>query len=313
MTSLVWARPDALWLLLLVPLIAITGIWFGLRRGRFSKTALALRLLVVALLAIGLAEPMLRVGFGCRGRRLRRRSFGEHRRGSTGHRGPVAARYAGRGSGRSPGGARRLWIAAGAGRRATAGGESRRRQRDLAPRRSIDASFTDIASALGWRGRYRQRREAVVLLSDGGENVGQAIDQAAQAAQEGVPIDVVAIPGSAPRTCGSMACRRRRRAWEGEPITVLAGVESSHSGPGTVELLVDGDVWATQQTNLPEGLSSQAFTVDNLPPGFHELDVRVSGDAQADQRADDDQAPMASWCETGRASSWSCRTGQIRA
>src|SRR3954469_6198156 len=62
MTSLVWARPDALWLLLLVPLMAITGIWFGLRRGRFSRMALVLRLLVGALLAIGLAEPMVTSG-----------------------------------------------------------------------------------------------------------------------------------------------------------------------------------------------------------------------------------------------------------
>src|SRR3954451_22092801 len=67
MTSLVWARPDALWLLLLAPFVATTGIWFGVRRRRISNLALGLRLLVVVLLAIGLAEPMLASGSGAGG------------------------------------------------------------------------------------------------------------------------------------------------------------------------------------------------------------------------------------------------------
>ena len=61
-TSLVWARPDALWLLALVPLFALTGIWLGIRRGRLQRVALLWRLAVVTLLAVGLAEPMIASG-----------------------------------------------------------------------------------------------------------------------------------------------------------------------------------------------------------------------------------------------------------
>ncbi|MDF3043011.1 MAG: hypothetical protein K0Q71_5717, partial [Thermomicrobiales bacterium] len=62
MTSLVWARPDALWLLALVPIFALTGIWLGIRRGRLQRVALLWRLAVVALLVVGLAEPLIASG-----------------------------------------------------------------------------------------------------------------------------------------------------------------------------------------------------------------------------------------------------------
>jgi Ca-activated chloride channel family protein len=291
MTSLVWARPDALWLLVLVPVIAATGIWFGLRRGRFSKVALGLRLLVVALLAIGLAEPMLASGSGAGGAVFvvdRSDSIGESAR-------DTADRWLQDTLAAAPADRRAALVAFGSQPMLATAPQLAAGFSDVSSTidpLSIDSGFTDIASALGLaRALPLSGGRRVVLLSDGGENVGQAIDQAAQAAQEGVPIDVVAIPGVSSEDLRIDGVSAPTSAWEGEPITVLAGVESGHSGQGKIDLLVDGKVWATQEANLPEGLSSQAFTVDNLPPGFHELDVRVSGDAQADQRADDDQAP----------------------
>jgi Mg-chelatase subunit ChlD len=277
--------------LLLVPLLGITGIWFGWRRRRFSKVALGLRLLVVALLAIGLAEPMLASGSGAGGAVFvvdRSDSIGEAAR-------DTADRWLQDTLAAAPADRRAALVAFGSQPVLAAppqlAGSFGDVTSTIAPI-SIDASFTDIGSALGLaRALPLSGGRRVVLLSDGGENVGQALDQAAQAAQEGVPIDVVAIPGVSSEDLRVDGVSAPTSAWEGEPITVLAGVESSHSGQGKTDLLVDGKVWATQETNLPEGLSSQAFTVDNLPPGFHELDVRVSGDAQADQRADDNQAP----------------------
>ena len=131
----------------------------------------------------------------------------------------------------------------------------------------------------------------LVLLSDGGENAGTAIDQAAQAALEGVPIDVVPLPGVSSADLRVDGVSAPTSAWEGEPITVLAGVETGRAGTATVDLLVDGEVWASDEAELPEGLSSRAFTVDNLPPGFHALEVRVKGDPEANRREEDDRAP----------------------
>ena len=105
-----------------------------------------------------------------------------------------------------------------------------------------------------------------MLVSDGAENVGQAIDQAAQAALESVPIDVLALPGVSASDLRVDGISAPTSAWEGEPITVLAGVETGRDGPVTVELLVDGQVKTTEEVDLAEGLSSRAFTLDDLAP-----------------------------------------------
>ena len=62
MSSLIWARPDALWLLLLAPLLAAAGYWFGVRSGRLRPGALGWRTTVVVLLVIGLADPLVASG-----------------------------------------------------------------------------------------------------------------------------------------------------------------------------------------------------------------------------------------------------------
>src|SRR5829696_4719516 len=60
--ALTFARPIAFWLLLLLPLFALLGVLLGVRRRRLPRTALGLRLAVIALLALTLAEPLLAAG-----------------------------------------------------------------------------------------------------------------------------------------------------------------------------------------------------------------------------------------------------------
>ena len=91
-TSLVWARPDALWLLALVPLFALTGIWLGTRRGRLPRVALLWRLAVVTLLALGLAEPMIASGSATGGVVFVVDHSDQHRRRGAGCGGSLAER-----------------------------------------------------------------------------------------------------------------------------------------------------------------------------------------------------------------------------
>nr|MBA3450209.1 VWA domain-containing protein [Chloroflexia bacterium] len=155
-----------------------------------------------------------------------------------------------------------------------------------------DPAFTDIGAGLGLaRALPLGGGRRIVLVSDGGENIGQAVDQAAQAALEGVPIDVLTLPGVSDADLRVDGISAPTSAWEGEPVAVLAGVETGRGGTVTVELLVDGVVKDTEQADLAEGLSSRLFTLDDLAPGFHALEVRVQGDAETNRRTDDDRAP----------------------
>jgi Ca-activated chloride channel family protein len=291
MTSLVWARPDALWLLALVPLFAVWGFWLGVRRGRLQPAMLIWRLAVVALLAVGLAEPLVASGAAGGGVvfMLDRSASIDDESKDAAERwlndalaaAPETRRAAVVEFGAKP----VLTTPPGTARDLTTGANAP----DSNP---IDPAFTDIAAGLGLaRALPLGGGQRIVLLSDGAENIGAAVDQAAQAAVEGVPIDVVPLPGVDDADLRVDGLSAPTSAWAGEPINVLAGVETGRAGPATVELLVDGQVKSTAKADLSEGLNSQAFTIDDLAPGFHSLAVRVQGDPEANRRADDDQMP----------------------
>jgi Ca-activated chloride channel homolog len=291
MTSLVWARPDALWLLLLIPLFAAVGLWLGVRRGRLSRGALGLRLAVVALLAIGLAEPLIATGAGTGGAVFvvdRSASVAGETEGTVDRwlEDALAAAPAGRRAAVVSFGAKPvLAVPPGAASELSSVAE-------LPAEAEIDPGYTNIDAGLGLaRALPLGGGRRIVLLSDGAENVGQAIDQAAQASLEGVPIDVVPLPGVSSADLRVDGISAPTSAWEGEPVSVLAGVETGRAGPATVDLLVDGEVWATEEVELAEGLNSRAFTLDDLPPGFHSLQVRVQGDPETNRRSEDDVAP----------------------
>jgi Mg-chelatase subunit ChlD len=292
MSMLVWARPDALWLLALVPLFALAGWWLGTRRGRLTPASLLLRLAVVTLLAITLAEPLVASGAGAGGAIFvvdRSASIADEARDG-------ADRWLDDALASAPGTRRAAVVSFGAKPILSAPPQTARELADSGAATqsasAIDPSFTDIAAGLGLaRALPVGGGRRIVLLSDGGENSGQAIDQAAQAAVEGVPIDVVSLSGVSEDDLRVDGISAPTSAWQGEPVTVLAGVETGRAGPATVDLLVDGKVWDTAKVDLPEGLSSRAFTLNNLPPGFHDLEVRVEGQPEANRRTDDDSAP----------------------
>ncbi len=293
MTSLVWAQPDALWLLLLLPLFAVTGVWLGVRRGRLRPAALVWRLAVVALLAVGLAEPLIASGAGAGGAVFvidRSESIGSDVR-------DTADRWLDDALAAAPAARRAAIVAFGAKPVLTMPPRPASDAVDTASTTSpdgvaVDAAFSDIDAGLGLaRALPLGGGRRIVLISDGGENIGQAIDQAAQAALEGVPIDVLTLPGVSDADLRVDGISAPNSAWEGEPIAVLAGVETGRGGTATVELLVDGVVKDTEEADLAEGLSSRAFTLDDLAPGFHALEVRVRGDAETNRRTDDDRAP----------------------
>ena len=293
--GLAFARPAALWLLAALPVVALVGWLFGVRRRRLPGAALVLRVLVVALLATGLAGPLLTSGANA---------------GST-----VFVVDGSRSLGADTGGAASGWVtdalaSAGLTDRAAvvafgadpAVAVPAGRARDLgdawtnpaALADRIDPNFSDIESALALaRSLPLGGQRRVVLVSDGAENIGTALNQAAQAAADGIPIDVLPLDGVGERDLRMEGATAPTSAWLGEPVTVLASVSAGVAGPGRVELVVDGVVQATKETDLAAGLSSHAFALPPLPAGFHALEVRVSGAPEGDRYAENNRLPLA--------------------
>ncbi len=288
--GLVWARPEALALLLLLPVILLSALIFGAGKRSFQRSAIAWRLVVAALLIVGLAEPMLASSTGAGGV-----VFAIDRSASVDVDAQDAAeRWLNDALAAAPGDRRAAIVSFGAQPLLTTPPGAARGMAEPGDNdASVDPAFTDISAGLALaRALPLGGGQRVVLISDGAENLGSAITEAAQAATDGTPIDVVPIPGVRESDLRVEGLSGPASAWEGEPISLLAGIETGQAGPATVEIVVDGEVKSTETVTLNEGLNSREFTLDDLAPGFHAISVRVQGDDAANRSQEDDAMPL---------------------
>lgn len=291
--AITFARPAALWLLLAVPVIAILGLTLGNRRRGITRLVVGLRVLVVALLIVALADPLLARGGTDQNTIFvvdRSRSIDEQTAAEATNWVMSAIDGADSGDnvsvvtfGGSPVLAQSPTDAADVGRSWS----------DASlPDGATDA--TDISSAIAMaRALPMGGSRRVVLLSDGAENAGVALDQAQQAAAEGVPIDVVTLPGVGEGDLRVAGLTAPTSTWQGEPFSVLVSVAASAVGPGTVSLVIDGQVAQQIEATFREGISSFQFDISDLPPGFHSLEAQVASTAVPDRYPENNLLPHA--------------------
>lgn len=288
--GLTFARPSALWILLAIPVIAVAGIVFGVRRRGMPPAAVWLRVAVVALLAISLAEPLLTKGSGATSTVFvvdRSRSISDET-------------------------ARQIenWIASALG---DAGGQDRAAVVTFGASPTLAANSTSADSlGSGWTEAEVEDREhtnlesalalartlpvgsrRIVLISDGAENIGTALNQAGQAAADETPIDVLPVPGVSEGDLRIEGATAPNAVWVGETVTVVASVATDQEGSGEIALEVDGVSEVPEAKTFPAGLSSHTFEVTNLEPGLHRLTLRVTGDPAIDRYPENNVLPLA--------------------
>ena len=285
--SISFARPEALWLFILVPLLLGAGLFWRHRTGRPARSPLMLRATIVVLLLLGLAEPLLATSTGA-GTTIfvldRSRSLAPDTRATADRwlRDALA------------GGDGRAAVIATADRPTLAAAPAPARQLgdQWATINPADPNFTDLESGLALaRALPVGSARRIVLISDGAENVGRALEQAALAAVDGTPIDVLPLDGIGASDLRVEGVTVPASSWVGDTVTVLATVYNGVAGPGRIALRVDGAEASVIETDLPAGTSSQAFTLTDLAPGFHALEVRVAGPAGSDRFVENNAYP----------------------
>ena len=159
---------------------------------------------------------------------------------------------------------------------------------------ATDPNFSNIESAVALaRTLPVGGNRRIVLISDGAENLGSVQTQAAQAAADGVPVDVLIVPGAASDDLRLDSLTLPAAVWKGEQPNVLVTVSTVTPGPATLNLIVDGAVSDTQQVTLPGGLSTYSFTMPVVGPGFHDVRVSTTADATMDILTANDEASAA--------------------
>lgn len=280
-SPLLLTRPGALWLLLLLPLV----VWLPARLGRrqpFGSAIVWLRLLTLALLVVALAGPILvQAAPGAPTIFVLDQSNSISPATAEGANRWVTQALQQGGDkntaaivtfGASP---RLVEPAGNAGAMAN--------NWEQAASGGIDGQTTDLASALALsRALPVGDGRRIVVLSDGAENSGQAIQQADQAAQDGVPIDVVPLGGVNPNDLRVDSVSGPGTVWQGDTVTVLANVWSGMAESATLTLTIDGKTAVQRSVTLQTGGNAVTFTAPKLAPGFHAMQVAVSGPAASD-------------------------------
>jgi uncharacterized membrane protein/Mg-chelatase subunit ChlD len=153
---------------------------------------------------------------------------------------------------------------------------------ELQPIRSDPApNATDLAGALrvglGLLPTDRARR--LVVLSDGNENRGRALDEARLPAAAGVPIDVVPLGETRGVEVSVRSLEAPGALRDGDTFALRLTIDSSVETSARVLLMTDGRLDTGVATELRVQLNAGANNVvlphDPLPPGFHTFVVQV--------------------------------------
>jgi Ca-activated chloride channel homolog len=284
--DLEFVRPWAWWLVLAIPLVLAAGRWIA--RGRPSQRLLAgLRAVTLVLLVATLSGPLV--------------VSGTHR--------TTTVFVVDRSASVQPGSreAANAWIRDAldaAGTDDSAAIVSFGSEPDLTVPSSETSAInddwqdvgtigetTDIASALSLaRSLPVGDNRRIVLLSDGAGNVGDALEQADQAGTDGVPIDVVPLSGVDPADLRMQQITGPSALWQGDDLPLLVTIGSGGGGAATLELVVDGTVVLTKEVTLSPGQSVYSIAAPALEPGFHAVQVRVTGEGGTDRIAENNLA-----------------------
>jgi Mg-chelatase subunit ChlD len=290
--GITFAHPSALWVLLLVPVIGVLGFVLGVRRRGLPRAALPLRLGVIVLLTLALAEPLLTQGGGAASTVFvvdRSKSISD---------GTAAGvdQWISSALGKAGSGDRAAVVTFGASADVSAGAaKAQDVGRNWTGPQGEARDNTNIESALALaRSLPLGGSRRIVLVSDGAENIGAAMNQAAQAASDGTPIDVLPVDGVGKDDLRVEGAVAPSSVWLDEPVSVMASVATGKGGAGQLQLLVDGTPVENDATTFPAGVSSFTFKpVEKLTPGFHALTVKVSGSPDMDKFAENNVFPLA--------------------
>lgn len=145
--------------------------------------------------------------------------------------------------------------------------------------------YTNLAGALrlAMAAFPEDAQRRIVLLSDGNENLGDAITEAAAAAGSGIQIDVVPISYRYSREAMLDKLVLPAEAKVGEPFEVRLIVRSTWQAPGVVRLLRNGELIAQQRVELRPGPNVVTFPQSLDRARFHTYEAIVE--------APDDEVP----------------------
>ncbi|NOK63869.1 MAG: VWA domain-containing protein [Chloroflexi bacterium AL-W] len=131
-------------------------------------------------------------------------------------------------------------------------------------------------------------QKRLVLISDGSENSGRAVDAARLSAFRGVPIDVVFLPSESGPDVIVSALEAPTNAREGQDIVLNTVIQSSLATSGQLQVFVDDQLIDESEVTVDSGTTEIPIRVGSGEAGFRRLEVRLA--AEGDTAAQNNRA-----------------------
>ncbi|OLN31174.1 VWA domain-containing protein [Desulfosporosinus metallidurans] len=141
----------------------------------------------------------------------------------------------------------------------------------------LDPNYTDLATGLRLARSLMPEEQGkhIVLLTDGKQNRGNALEQAKLLNQQGIRTDVLPIvPSSGPEVLVKTVDLPSRLK-EGEFFDLKATLESTVSTSGTVRIMVDNKVLREEEIKIEKGISRLVWGMNAEKAGLHTYKVEV--------------------------------------
>jgi uncharacterized membrane protein/Mg-chelatase subunit ChlD len=144
-------------------------------------------------------------------------------------------------------------------------------------RASVDSNYTNMEDGLDLAGSllpngYRSR---VVLLSDGRQNMGDALNAARRLHSQGVRVDVVPFLRAAGPEVMVDSVQAPPVARPGERFSLHVAIRSNVNTTAKVQIYRDRGLVLRRRETLHSGENSFTYQQGPLSPQFHTFDVRV--------------------------------------
>jgi uncharacterized membrane protein len=141
----------------------------------------------------------------------------------------------------------------------------------------VGTERTDLAAAirLGTAAFPETGQKRIVLLTDGNENVGDAMSAALAAKPLGVTIDVLPMGVTRANDVSVQKVQVPPKLKKGQAFDVKIFVQAEQAGPATVRLIRNNQYLGEQRVELAAGKNLFSFPQTLPEAGFYSYDVRV--------------------------------------
>ncbi len=152
--------------------------------------------------------------------------------------------------------------------------------------------FTDLSAAirLGMASLPDGAQKRIVVLSDGNENLGNALDEALSAASSDVKIDVVPLTSPQRREVLLERLTLPSEAKIGEPVEIKVVARATQSTDGVIKLFRDGKLLGNREVRINAGKAVFSFPQTVEEAGAATFEARLETLKGQDTNAENNRA-----------------------